>query len=61
MTDEPRVDQISVHEVKAEDISVETSIHDYFGVVIIKVGNFDIKLFTELDQVAAIKRNLGKF
>jgi len=61
MSDQPRVDQISIHEVKAEDISVETSIHDYFGVVIIKIAGTDIKLFTELDQVAAIKRNLGKF
>lgn len=60
MTDQPRVDQISVHDVKAEDISVETSIHDYFAVVIIKVGQFDVKLFTELDQVAGILRNLGK-
>jgi hypothetical protein len=60
MNDDPRVDQISIHDVKAEDVSVETSIHDYFGVVIIKVGQFDIKLFTELDQVAGIQRNLGK-
>jgi len=60
MSDYPNIDQITIHEVKAEDISVETSIHDYFGVVIIKVGQFDIKLFTELDQIAAIKQNLGK-
>ena len=60
MSDYPSIDQITIHEVKAEDISVETSIHDYFGVVIIKVGQFDIKLFTELDQIAAIKQNLGK-
>ena len=60
MSDYPNIDQITIHEVKAEDISIDTSIHDYFGVVIIKVGNFDIKLFTELDQVAGIKRNLGK-
>jgi hypothetical protein len=60
MSDHLRIDQISIHDVKAEDVSVETSIHDYFGVVIIKIGQFDIKLFTELDQVAGIKRNLGK-
>jgi len=60
MSDYPNIDQITIHDVKAEDISVDTSIHDYFGVVVIKVGNFDIKLFTELDQIAAIKRNLGK-
>ena len=60
MSDHLRIDQISIHDVNADDISVETSIHDYFGVVIIKVGQFDIKLFTELDQVAGIKRNLGK-
>ena len=60
MSDYPNIDQITIHDVKAEDISVGTSIHDYFGVVVIKVGNFDIKLFTELDQIAAIKQNLGK-
>lgn len=61
MSDQPRVDQISIHDIRAEDISVETSIHDFFGVVVIKIGGTDIKLFTELDQIAAIKRNLGKF
>lgn len=57
----PHIDQISMHSVIAEDVSVETSIHDWFGVVVIKVGKMELKLFTELDQIAAIKRNLGKF
>jgi hypothetical protein len=61
MTHEPpHVDQISLHYVTAEDVSVDTSIHDWFGVVVIRVGTVEIKLFTELDQIAAIRRNLGK-
>ena len=56
--DLPHVDQISLHSVLAEDVSVETSIHDWFGVICIKVGSTEIKLFTELDQIAGIKRNL---
>ncbi len=54
----PHVDQISMHDVIAEDVSITTSIHDWFGVVVIKVGNMELKLFTDLDQIAGIKRNL---
>jgi hypothetical protein len=54
----PIVDQISMHGVTADDVSINVSLHDWFGVVVIKVGNAEIKLFTELDQIAGIKRNL---
>lgn len=54
----PHVDQISMHYVVADDVSVEVSLHDWFGVVVIKVGAMELKLFTELDQIAGIKRNL---
>ena len=57
--DLPHVDQVSLHHVLAEDVSLEISIHDYFGVVVIKVGQTEIKLFTELDQIAGIKRTLN--
>jgi len=39
-------------------VSIDVSLHDFFGVVVIKVGKTEIKLFTELDQIAGIKRNL---
>jgi len=54
----PIVDQISMHYVTADDVSIDVSLHDFFGVVVIKVGKTEIKLFTELDQIAGIKRNL---
>ena len=54
----PHVDQVSMHGVIADDVSIDVSLHDWFGVVVIKVGNTEIKLFTELDQIAGIKRNL---
>lgn len=56
--DVPIVDQISMHYVMADDVKVSVSLHDYFGVVVITVGKTEIKLFTELDQIAGIKRNL---
>lgn len=54
----PHVDQISMHNVIAEDVSVTVSLHDWFAVFNIKIGNTEVKLFTELDQLAGIKRNL---
>jgi len=54
----PNVDQVSMHGVIADDVSIDVSLHDWFGVVVIKVGNTEFKLFTELDQIAGIKRNL---
>jgi len=54
----PIVDQVSMHGVIADDVSINVSLHDWFGVVVIKVGNTELKLFTELDQIAGIKRNL---
>ena len=59
MTHEPpHVDQISMHYVTAEDVSVSVSLHDWFAVFNIKVGDMELKLFTELDQIAGIKRKL---
>lgn len=56
--DTPHVDQVSMHNVIAEDVSVSVSIHDWFAVFNIKVGDMELKLFTELDQIAGIKRKL---
>jgi hypothetical protein len=55
----PRISQICVHEVTAEDISIKVSIHDTFAAVKILIGDIEVTCFTELDQVAGIQRNLG--
>jgi hypothetical protein len=55
----PRISQICVHEVIAEDISIKVSIHDTFAAVKIIIGDIEVTCFTELDQVAGIQRNLG--
>ena len=55
----PRVSQICVHDVTAEDVSVKVSLHDTFAAVKIIIGDMEVTCFTELDQVAGITRNLG--
>jgi hypothetical protein len=55
----PRISQICVHEVTAEDISIKVSIHDTFAAVKIIIGDIEVTCFTKLDQVAGIQRNLG--
>ena len=55
----PRISQICVHEVTAEDILIKVSIHDTFAAVKIIIGDIEVTCFTELDQVAGIQRNLG--
>ena len=56
--DHPSVSQVCIHQVRAEDVSVRVSIHDTFAAITIKIGGIDLTCFTELDQVAGIKRNL---
>jgi hypothetical protein len=55
----PRVSQVCIHDIKAEDVEVKISIHDTFGAVKICIGDVEITCFTELDQVAGIQRKLG--
>ena len=55
----PHVSQVCIHDMKAEDVSVKVSIHDTFAAVKIAIGDIEVTLFTDLDQVAGIKRNLG--
>ena len=55
----PRISQICVHEVTAEDISIKVSLHDTFAAVKIIIGDIEVTCFTELDEVAGIQRNLG--
>jgi len=55
----PRVSQVCIHEIKAEDVSVRVSLHDTFAAVKIIIGGIEVTCFTELDQVAGIQRNLG--
>jgi hypothetical protein len=47
-----------MHDVTADDVSIRVSLHDWFGVVVIKVGITEIQLFSELNEIAGIKRNL---
>ena len=55
----PRVSQICIHDITAEDVSVKVSLHDTFAAVKICVSGIEVTCFTELDQVAGIQRNLG--
>jgi hypothetical protein len=55
----PRISQICVHDITAEDVSVKVSLHDTFAAVKIIIGDIEVTCFTELDQVAGIQRNLG--
>ena len=54
----PHVSQDCIHDIKAEDVSVKVSIHDTFAAVKIAIGDIEITLFTDHDQVAGIQRNL---
>jgi hypothetical protein len=54
----PHVSQVCIHDIKAEDVSVRVSIHDTFAAVKIAIGDIEITLFTDHDQVAGIQRNL---
>jgi hypothetical protein len=55
----PRVSQICIHDITAEDVSVKVSLHDTFAAVKIIIGDIEVTCFTELDQVAGIQRKLG--
>ena len=55
----PHISQICVHDITAEDVSIKVSFHDTFAAVKIIIGDIEVTCFTELDQVAGIKRNLG--
>jgi len=55
----PHISQICVHDITAENVSVKVSLHDTFAAVKIIIGDIEVTCFTELDQVAGIKRNLG--
>jgi len=55
----PRISQICVHDITAEDVSVKVSLHDTFAAVKIIIGDIEVTCFTELDQVAGIQRKLG--
>jgi len=55
----PRISQICVHDITAEDVSIKVSLHDTFAAVKIIIGDIEVTCFTELDQVAGIQRKLG--
>jgi hypothetical protein len=55
----PRVSQICIHDITAEDVSVKVSLHDTFAAVKIIIGDIEVTCFTELDQVAGIQKKLG--
>jgi len=55
----PRISQICVHDITAEDVSVKVSIHDTFATVKICIGDIEVICFTKLNQVAGVQRNLG--
>lgn len=57
---QPHVSQVCLHDINAEDVSVKVSLHDTFAAVKILIGDIEITLFTDLDQVAGIQRNLGR-
>lgn len=59
MSDKVIVGNISIHQVTKDNITCKVSHHDTFSCITIDLGMTSITLFTNDDDVAAIRRILG--
>ena len=59
MSEKVVVGNIGIHQVTKENISCKVSQHDTFTAITIDLGMTSITLFTNNDDVAAIRRILG--
>lgn len=59
MSEEVIVSKILIHQVTKENISCKVSQHDTFTTITLDFGMTTVTLFTNNDDVAAIRRILG--
>lgn len=59
MSEKVVVGNIGIHNVTKENISCKVSQHDTFTAITIDLGLTSVTLFTNNDDVAAIRRILG--
>ena len=59
MTEKVIVGNIGIHQVTKENISCKVSQHDTFTAITLDFGMTSVTLFTNNDDVAAIRRILG--
>tara|TARA_R110002126_G_scaffold27560_1_gene92461 strand:- start:456 stop:641 length:186 start_codon:yes stop_codon:yes gene_type:complete len=59
MSDKVIVGNIGIHQVTKDNISCKVSQHDTFTAITLDFGMTTITLFTNTDDVAAIRRILG--
>jgi hypothetical protein len=59
MNEKVIVGNIGIHQVTKENISCKVSQHDTFTAITIDLGLTSVTLFTNNDDVAAIRRILG--
>ena len=59
MSEKVQVGNIGIHQVTKDNISCKVSQHDTFTAITIDLGMTSITLFTDNDDVAAIRRILG--
>ena len=59
MSEKVTVGNIGIHQVTKENISCKVSQHDTFTAITLDFGMTSITLFTNNDDVAAIRRILG--
>jgi len=59
MSEEVIVGKILIHQVTKENISCKVSQHDTFTTITLDFGMTTVTLFTNNDDVAAIRRILG--
>jgi hypothetical protein len=59
MNEQPRVGSIDIHHVSKDNISCKVRNHDNFATVVIDLGVTTVTLYTEIEDVAGIRRILG--
>jgi hypothetical protein len=59
MNEKVIVGNIGIHQVTKDNVTCRVSQHDTFSAITIDLGMTSVTLFTNLDDVAAIRRILG--
>ena len=59
MSESPRVGSVDIHNVTKDNITCKVRVHDHFATIQIDLGVTTVTLYTNLDDVAAIRRILG--
>ena len=59
MSEKVQVGNIGIHQVTKDNISCKVSQHETFSAITLDFGLTSVTLYTQLDDVAAIRRILG--